>query len=395
MSGVFDRFVIVDADAHVTEPPDLWTSRLPAGYRDEAPHVERRDGVDMWVLPGGLRSGTPGQLATAFFRGEPTGPSTFEEIHPAAYDARARLALMDDLGLYAQILYPNVGGFGATQWMSLPDEQLALACVRAYNDFLVEWAEPAPDRLLGMPSVPFWNLDEALGEVTRCIERGSRGVNFPAQPGAFGLPHIWEHHWDPLWALAQEAGIPVNFHIGSGNVAGAFDPAPGITARANITRVSATLFMNNLQTIADIIFGGVCHRFPDLQFVSVESGAGFMISALETFDWQWRHQAIPLDYPEYDLLPSEYFRRQISACFWFERASIGLVAVALQDNLLYETDFPHPASQYPAAGPDNPAVGPRRYADEALGTLPDAVLGKLLFENAARIYRIKAPAGTV
>jgi uncharacterized protein len=159
--------------------------------------------------------------------------------------------------------------------------------------------------------------------------------------------------------------------------------------------VSATMFMNNLETIADLIFGGVCHRFPNLQFVSVESGAGFMISALETFDWQWRHQAIPVDYPEYDLLPSEYFRRQISACFWFERASIGPAALELQDNLLYETDFPHPASQYPSAGPDNPAVGPRRYADEVLGTLPDTVLGKLFFENAARIYRINAPAVTV
>src|SRR5262249_28781880 len=96
------------------------------------------------------------------------------------------------------------------------------------------------------------------------------------------------------------------------------------------------------------------------------------------------------DYPEYDLLPSEYFRRQIAACFWFERASIGQAAVELQDNLLYETDFPHPASQYPAAGPDNPAVGPRRYADEALSTLPETVLGKLLFESSARICQIRA-----
>ena len=74
-----------------------------------------------------------------------------------------------------------------------------------------------------------------------------------------------------------------------------------------------------MRCIADLIFGGVCHRFPDLKLVSVESGVGWIPAALETFDWQWRNGGVRDEHPEYDLLPSEYFRRQIYGCFWFEQ----------------------------------------------------------------------------
>ena len=391
MTSLFDRFPVIDVDSHITEPPDLWTSRLPAKYKDDAPHVVRVDGEDRWIMPGGEYGGSPGNLALAFFDGTFPGPPNFDLIHPAAYEAKARVELLDELGIYAQVIYPNIGGFGAAGWTRLPDRKFALACVRAYNDFLAEFAEVAPNRLLGVTAVPFWDIDAALGEVARSIDLGHRGINFTAKPESFDLPHIWERHWDPLWALAQEAGLSVNFHIGSGNLGNSYAPAPGIAPRTNLGHVSATLFLNNMQTIGDIIFGGVCHRFPDLQFVSVESGAGYVVSALEMLDWQWGHLAVTKENPDYDLCPSEYFARQISACFWFERESLLASAERLQDNLLYETDFPHPASQYPSGGPGNPAVGPRQYGDEVLSALPDDIVSKLLFQNAAAIYGVELP----
>ena len=91
-----------------------------------------------------------------------------------------------------------------------------------------------------------------------------------------------------------------------------------------------------------LLFGGVCARFPELMMVSVESGVGWLPALLETFDWQWGNSGVVAEHPEYDLLPSEYFRRQIYGCFWFERQSAIDAIVRYPDNFLYETDFPHP-----------------------------------------------------
>ena len=143
-------------------------------------------------------------------------------------------------------------------------------------------------------------------------------------------------------------------------------------SRANFARISAMLFTDNLRCIGDLIHGGVCHRFPTLNFVSVESGVSMLPGALESFDWQWRNGGVAEEHPEYELLPSEYFRRQIHGCFWYERETITTPLLAYPDNMLFETDFPHPTCQHP--GPRTPAVYPEQYASSALGALPDDVL---------------------
>ena len=145
-------------------------------------------------------------------------------------------------------------------------------------------------------------------------------------------------------------------------------------------------FIGNALGISEIICGGVCHRFPNLDFVSVESGVGWIPTLLEALDWQWHNAGVGIEHPEYELSPTEYFRRQIYACFWFERDMIGRSAELYPDNLMFETDFPHPTSMSP--GPATIAVHPREYAAEALGDLPAPVIAKLLHDNAARVYRV-------
>ena len=125
--------------------------------------------------------------------------------------------------------------------------------------------------------------------------------------------------------------------------------------------------------IANLITGGVCHRFPDLKFVSVESGVGWLPFALEHLDWQWLNCGVPQEHPEYDLLPSEYFKRQMYGCFWFETASVRAAIDQMGPGcFLYESDFPHPTSMAP--GPASSAVEPREYIAEQLGDLPEDVL---------------------
>src|SRR5262249_13619916 len=131
--------------------------------------------------------------------------------------AGARLRRMDEDGIAAQVLYPNVS-LHAAALMDIAEPALRHDCVAAYNDYQTEWSDAAPDRLLPVTSLPFWDLPATLAEIDRCAGAGHPGINFSQDPSVFGLPPLTDPHWDPLWAKADETGLPVNFHIATGDV---------------------------------------------------------------------------------------------------------------------------------------------------------------------------------
>ncbi len=157
---MFAAHGVIDVDTHLTEPPDVWTSRVPAAMRDQVPHIERIEGKDTWMVSG-ERLGAPGYYSMAGWDGVmPTSvPATYDEIHASMYDSTARLQFLDEQGLQAQVLYPNVGGFGNGYFLRLGDRELVATCVRAYNDFLTDWCSVAPDRLIAVTAIPFWDRD--------------------------------------------------------------------------------------------------------------------------------------------------------------------------------------------------------------------------------------------
>ncbi len=390
---MFSRVPVIDVDTHLTEPPDTWTARVPASLHDQVPHIERIDDTDVWMA-GGERLGSPGYYSMAGWDGVmPLSiPKTFDDIHPSMYDAQARLEFLDVEGIQAQVLYPNVGGFGNGYFLRLGDRELVANCVRTFNDFLTDWCSADPQRLIAITALPFWDVDLAVAELQRCVAQGHRAINFCNQPQDYDQPPLASPHWDPIWAAASEAGIPVNFHVGGGSMGTQFEDSAGMGWMTNFAKVSSLIFLDNMRSIADLIFGGVCHRFPDLQLVSVESGVGWIPGALEAFDWQWRNGGVRDEHPEYDLLPSEYFRRQIHGCFWYETEAARNAISHYPDNILFETDYPHPTCQYP--GPRTPAQRPREYADATLGGLDGEVIDKILHHNAARLYGFDRLDGT-
>jgi uncharacterized protein len=390
---LFDEFRVIDVDTHITEPADTWTSRVPEKWKDRVPHIERLSGVDTWVIDG-TPTLAPGLVTMAGYDGLPPTefPDTYEDCHPAGYDANERIKHMDENGIYAQILYPNVGGFGSQSFIRMKDEELMLACVRAYNDFLCDWSSVAPQRLLPVTALPFWDIKASVDEITRCAQLGHKSILFPSQPQDFGFAPLAHTDWDPVWAVAQEAGLPISFHIGSQEWLGTADGNPfsdpaDMGIHASFARLSALAFIGNGLGISEIICGGVCHRFPTLDFVSVESGVSWIPGLLECLDWQWENIGVLREHPEYALKPSEYFERQVYGCFWFEREMLSHAIERYPNNILYETDFPHPTSMSP--GPATPAVAPRQYASEALGKLPRDLAGKILHDNAARVYHLE------
>jgi predicted TIM-barrel fold metal-dependent hydrolase len=287
------------------------------------------------------------------------------------------------------VIYPNVGGFGSAGFLKLGEPALMLDCVRAYNDWLTEWCSADPRRLLAAAAMPFWDLDAVEAEVQRVAALGHRAILACGQPQVFGQPVLTHPHWDRLWAAARDVGLPVSFHVG-GDISEVTRDAGGIGTKANFGRASSIIILDNYRCIAELIFGGVCHRFPEVQFVSVESGAGWLPFALEAFDWQWQNNRVQREHPEWNLLPSEYFARQIYGSFWFERGSVRAALERLPDNLMWETDYPHPTSMAPSPG--TPALAPREYADRNLADLPESVLRRVFHDTAARLYRVEGAA---
>lgn len=381
---------VIDADAHVSEPGDVWSARVPARFRDRAPQLVRdpETGTDLWKIGEGGAFLSVGHTAVAGWPEPfPAAPRNMDEVPLAAHDPGARLDYLDSIGVWAQVMYPNVGGFGNQAFLQLGDPELMLACVQAYNDWLTEWCATDGRRLLAITATPFWDVDATVAEVQRCAALGHRGVLFTGEPQHFDLPYLGDPHWDPLWSAAQEAGLPISFHIGSADFTKAFAPgrikAHGIGATH--VHASVELFLDNGVQILDLLLSGVLARFPDLKFVSVESGIGFLPFVLEAADYAFGQSCMRRERPWYELLPSEYFHRQVYGCWFFEeQAPRRLLDRIGADNVLFETDYPHPICLYGNV---------REMIEAGLGEVPAGDRRKVLWDNAARLYRVDAPPG--
>jgi predicted TIM-barrel fold metal-dependent hydrolase len=373
---------IIDIDTHYTEPRDLWTARAPQKLRDVAPRVTLdAAGNEQWVV-GDLVLGPPGFTVIRKDGSKSYGVISlprFEDMSAAATDPEARLRYMDEFGLHTQILYPNVLGFAGNQMMKIEDAELRNFCISGYNDAMADLQRAGRGRLYPQALLPFWDIELAVKELRRCHDRlGLTGFTMTDAPETWGLPYLNDPHWDPLWAEAQERGLPVNFHIGSGTIPPLW---PGLDQNRGIAAVSTMLFMNNMRCLTQLIFSGLLDRFPRLKFVSVESGIGWIPFMLEACEYQMDQNLI--ERGGLRLRPREYFRRQIYASFWFENENTARTIELLgADNVMFETDFPHPTCLYPNV---------REQVQAALGGLAREVQRKVLYETAAKVYNLPLP----
>lgn len=403
-ASILETTPIIDVDAHTTEPPDLWTSRLPAKWTSMAPHVEAHpeSGVPRWRVGDTWLTALTHFSHAGWKDYPPAIPPTLDEADPAVWQPLARLKKMDDYGIASQILYPNILGTDSTAFLIHPDQEFSLACVRAYNDFLVEEYYAASDRFIPIAVMPYWDLEASLSEMKRCADNHHRGILVANKYEQAGLPGFTDPHWHPLYAAAQEMELPVNFHIGFQGA----NPNKGLEAterllvlethrrlrenrsnreaRATYVRQVMPTLMSNADTITTLLTSDICERFPRLNFISVESGFGYIPYLLEGLDWNWKTlgaHAVLSD----RLLPSEYYLRQCYGTFWFEKNTLALLP-QYPDNFMFATDFPHPTSLSP--GPASPAELPLDHARHAFATLPDDVVRKAVHDNAARVYHL-------
>jgi uncharacterized protein len=399
---IVDRIPVVDADSHLTEHPRLWVDRMPSRYVDIAPRVVTSpSGREVWLVGDKMVQGAAATSPAGLDEYWPDYPLTLGEVDPAAHDPVARAAKMDEFGLRAQVLYPNLLAFNLFEFFEVGDEAFRLACVQAYNDYQTEFSAAAPGRFVPISVLPFWDVDATVREIERCHEAGHGGLLFANAPEMIDLPPLRDRHWDPVYATAQERHMSLNFHIGFGG----FDSTLGVSAfpsrsrrrtaegeeelatfRADLAKVSTLGLISNSRAIVEVLVSGVCERFPSLNFVSVESGFGYVPYLLDALDWQWLNNGAAAVYPG-RMMPSEYFKRQVYATFWFEGPTVTRFAEDYADNVMFESDFPHPTCLAP--GPVSHTDAPDKVIEANLSELSDEVLRKILSSTAARIYNIE------
>ncbi len=388
-SAVPEQLAVVDADSHLTDVDDLWTKRAPAAYKSEILHVEVVEGERTWVIDG-TPLGKAGGGSTIDRAGvkHPFQESMlewdFERAHVAAWDVDARLEVLDDMGIEHQVTYPNALGLGGHALADVKDPVLRRLCVEIFNDSRAEIQDRTNNRLLPMPILPAWDIEGCVREAQRIAEMGLRGINMTSDPQDLGSPDLANVAWDPLWEVCADLELPIHFHIGASLTAMNFFGQYFWPSQDEFVKPAiggAMLFIGNARVVINTIFSGIFDRFPKLKMVSVESGIGWVPFILETMDWELPENA-PAQAAELGKAPSEYFKSNWYATMWFEtgRGHLQeLVDKVGEDNVMFETDFPHPTSLWPK---------PLEHVAEAMATLRPESRRKILAENGKKLYRL-------
>ena len=212
---------VISVDDHVIEHPRVWLDRLPAKYSDAAPRIVKLpDGNDTWLYEG-RQSGNFALNAVAGKHAREFGmdPRSYDDMMPGCYSIAERVKDMDIEGVWAQLCFPNFGGFAGSTFFAAKDKDLAKLCISAYNDFILdEWCAYAPERQIPLVMVPFWDVEASVKEIERTAAKGAKSVTFIEAPHKIGLPSYHTDHWDPILRACEEAQLPLSMHFGSGGM---------------------------------------------------------------------------------------------------------------------------------------------------------------------------------
>ena len=406
--GVLGDIQIIDCDAHFTEPADLWTSRVAATLGRRMPVQRTIDGRTSWYLGDRVWASIGGNTIQTGHRkvlgSHVTQP--FDTIDRAAWSVKERLALLDEIGIWAQVLYPNGIGFASNHVFAIEDHVLRTAVLQIYNDFLVDVQTESDGRLFPQALLPIWDMDLTVKEMSRLLHKGITGFTLSDKPEMIGLPELGQSYFDPMWDLLNDSGAVANFHIGAGArreeleaLRGSGKPAGGpngspvpaawttFGAQRRLAAGASQMFMSNVRIVVNLCMSNLFDRFPELKVVSAESGIGWVPFLLESLDFQFDEMVTNHDEVVYaQRRPSEYFRDHMYVMFWFEKiAAAKLIEDIGVNNVLVETDIPHPTCLYP---------GPREHFERVMAGHSSYLIKRVMQENAAELYRIAVPTAS-
>ena len=388
---------MIDFDTHYYEPHDCFTRHIDPKFATKAieirtdqpdglgrPYFEGKRLIDVSVVPGD-HAGRPGAMR-AFLEGNADRGSFVDDAVrgtdvPEFTDCSARLALMDQQGVEAAVLIPSLG-VAVEQDLS-HDVEATYANLRAFNRWVEEdWGFGRNGRIFAVALLSLLDLDMAIAELDRVLERGARIVHLRAGPVAGRSPA--DPVFDPFWSRVAEAGVPVAFHVGVSGYRELYSTSWSELAGVPGHRMSAFQFAtcHGERPIVDTLTALVLHnlfgRHPNLRVVTIENGSSWVPNLLKTMD-----KAAGASQDSFWLggkltdKPSEIFRQHVFVVPFFEERKSELIELLGPEHVLFGSDFPHPE-------------GLARPADflDGIGTTSDSATRRIMHDNAAELLQL-------
>ena len=373
---------IISVDDHLLEPPGIFRPRVPSRLRDRAPEIVLDDdGLPHWDVEGAR---IPVELSTGMasfprrFWRHAMAPIRYEEFRRGTWDPRARLADMDGDGVWASLPFPStIWGFAGRTFALMKDQELGLACVRAYNDWLLEeWVGVRPDRFIAC-QIPWMNDAEITAQMVReNAPRGFRAISFSENPEKLGRPSLYSGYWDPVFAACEETDTVVNLHVGSSSHV----TRPSTESPSEV--IVALFPLNGMMAATDWIFARIPLRFPNLKIVLSEAGVSWVPMLQERLRRVERQAESSSVWTLADPTPAEVLARN----FWFtsleDPSAFRQLDTIGADRIMVETDYPHSDATWPDT---------QRGLRTMLAGLPAPTVQALAFGTAAALYRHPPP----
>jgi uncharacterized protein len=340
-------FKVLDSDMHVMEPPDLWERYIDGKYRARAPRGLTSDNVrDLrMVYPDGREWARKTTRQNRSDRGQ-----NFErnqEIYrlhaERGWTAEVQLEAMDIEGIDVAVLYPTRGLRALV--VDDMDPDFAAAIARAYNDWLYDFCQQDPERLIGAGMISPYAMRDAVDETRRCAqELGFRAVFLRANPL---VNHQWhDDYYEPLWHALEEFGLSLGFHESTGT--GKRHMGERLEPNLMLRRVYAQP-MEQMLVLGSFCAGGVLARHPKLRVAFLEANCSWLPWLLWRLDEGWEREG-DVWAPDLTLLPSEYFKQQCVVSVEPDEVTVKYVIDHIGSNtIVFSTDYPHGDSKYPEA----------------------------------------------
>lgn len=359
-------YKLVSADQHINEPPDLWTSRVPAKFKDRVPRMESFKEGDAWIIEGVKDPINFGGNANAGFHPEEMKTwIRWDQVRKGGYIGAERLKEMDLDGVDAALMFPTPR---LSQGVIVNrDKELHLAMIRAYNDWLAEYCSTAPDRLFGAIWLPAVGVKEAIAELERCIKMpGMIAPVINCYPHGTATLNAED---DALWDWLQNADIPLTIHV---------DLHDGIPGSHTERLPGSTRNRDAERRMLELMWSGALNRFPRLQVAFMEVDAGWVPFFKEQIDNRYHRLSKAAKFG-LTMPPSEYFDRHFSYAFITDAYGLRNREAVGVRNLMWSDDFPHLGGDWPYT---------QRSLSQYFADVPKEHKELILSGNMTRLFRL-------
>ena len=300
---------------------------------------------------------------------------TYDDMRKGCWDREARIADMALNWVDGSLPFPTFPRFCGQTFHENEDRELGLACVQAYNDWMVEeWCGPSDGANIPLCIIPLWDPELAAQETQRNADRGVRAVCFSELPTRLKLPSIHKGYWDPLWQVCNDTGTTVCMHVGSSSSNPAAGPDSPLAVGVTLS------FNNSFASLTDWLFSGNLVKFPKLKLAYSEGQIGWIPYVLERADTVWEHhdgwQHTREKIPE---PPSTYYYGRIYGCFTADRHGLKNLDEVGPDNICFETDYPHTDTTWPNT---------KEYVEKMLAGYDEETAYKVLRGNAIAMLEL-------